>query len=50
MKAIIITHKTRLKMQWKHTLAEKTSFPMDNFCDISGTDVMDEIMKGKIKE
>lgn len=48
MKAIIITHRERLKSQWEETLRDKTTFPMENYCNISGTDVMESIMKGKI--
>lgn len=49
IKAIIITHQSKLKDQWKSTFENMTSFPMENLCDISGGDVIDKIMKGKIK-
>ena len=49
IKTIIITHQTKLKQQWIKTLEEKTSFPMENLCDISGAEVIEQIMKGKIK-
>lgn len=48
LRTIIITHQEKLKSQWIETLEEKTSFPMEEVCNISGTDVIDEIMKGKI--
>lgn len=48
IKAIIITHQEKLKKQWIKTLEEMTSFPSENICNISGTDVMSEIMKGKV--
>lgn len=48
IKSIIITHQEKLKNQWIKTLDEMTSFSMENVCNISGTDVMEEIMKGKI--
>lgn len=48
IKAIIITHQTKLKDQWIKTFDEMTSFPMENLCDISGSDVIDKIMSGKI--
>lgn len=49
LKTIIITHKDKLKSQWEETLKDRTSFPMENYCNISGTGVMDQIMKGEIR-
>lgn len=48
IKAIIITHQEKLKQQWIDTLENMTTFPIENLCNISGTDVMDQIMKGKV--
>lgn len=48
VRAIIITHQTKIKNQWIETLKNMTSFPMENFCDIEGTETMDQIMKGKV--
>ena len=48
IKSIIITHQEKIKQQWIDTLENMTSFPMENLCNISGTEIIDEIMKGKI--
>ena len=48
IKAIIITHQEKIKKQWMDSLESMTSFPMENVCNISGTDVIEQIMKGKI--
>lgn len=48
LKTIIITHQEKLKNQWMSTFENMTSFPMENLCNISGVDVMEKIMKGKI--
>ena len=48
LKTIIITHQEKLKMQWIKTIDEMTSFPIENICNISGSDIMDKIMKGEI--
>lgn len=48
IKAIIITHQEKLKSQWISTFSDMTSFPIENLCNISGTGVIDDIMKGKI--
>lgn len=48
IKSIIITHKESIKLQWIKTFREMTTFPEENICNISGTEVMEEIMKGKI--
>ena len=48
IKAIVITHQEKIKNQWIKTLDEMTSFPMENAVNISGTDIMDKIMKGKV--
>ena len=49
LKTIVITHQEKLKYQWIKTLDEMTTFPIENICDISGSDVMDEIMSGDVK-
>lgn len=48
IKAIIITHQEKIKAQWIKTIDEMTSFPIENLCNISGTDVMNDIMKDEI--
>ena len=48
MKSIIITHQEKLKQQWIETLLDKTTMPGDTIVNISGTDIIDSIMKGKI--
>jgi superfamily II DNA or RNA helicase len=48
MKAIVITHKQRIKEQWIKTILEMTSVDETQICDISGSEVIDAIMKGKI--
>ena len=48
IKTIIITHQEKLKSQWIKTFDEMTTFPIENICNISGSDVMDKIMNGDI--
>ena len=48
IKTIIITHQEKLKNQWIKTLDEMTSFPLEKLCNISGSEVIDDIMDGKI--
>ena len=48
IKAIIFTHQEKLKLQWIKTFEDMTTFPIENLCNISGTEVIDEIMDGKI--
>lgn len=50
LKAIIIVTQTKIKEQWKKTFESMTTFPMENSCDITGTDVMEKIMKGEINK
>lgn len=49
LKAIVITHKQKIKEQWIETILNMSSVEKDSVCDISGSDVIDNIMKGKIK-
>ena len=48
LKTIIITHQEKLKSQWIKTFDEMTTFPIENICNISGSEVMDKIMNGDI--
>ena len=48
IKAIIFTHQEKLKNQWLNTFETMTTFPMDKICNISGTEVVDEIMRGEV--
>ena len=48
LKTIIITHQEKLKLQWIKTFETMTTFPMENMCNISGSDVIDKIMAGEI--
>lgn len=48
MKGIIITHKQILKEQWMKTILEMSDVSEDRICDISGSEVMEAIMEGKI--
>jgi hypothetical protein len=47
MKAIIITHQDKIKEQWINTLLKMTNVPAKSIVNISGTDVVERIMKGK---
>lgn len=49
MKAIIITNQEKVKREWINELTKNTDFPMENLVNISGSDVIDKIFKGKIK-
>lgn len=49
IKAIIITHQDKIKQQWIKSFTDMTTFPEEELINISGTDVMEMIMKGKIK-
>lgn len=48
IKAIIVTHQDKIKKQWIKTFDEMTTFPTENLVNISGTNVIESIMKGKI--
>ena len=48
LRTIIITHQERLKQQWIKTLETMTTFPIDNLCNIEGTEIIDGILKNKI--
>ena len=47
MRAIIITHQDKIKMQWINTFIEKTNVPDNELCNISGSDVILDIMTGE---
>lgn len=49
MKAIIITHKSRLKSQWKEEFLTKTNIDENRIIDISGGQVIDKIMNDKLE-
>lgn len=49
IKSIIITHQDKIKNQWIDSFDKMTTFPMDQLINISGTEIMEEIMKGQIK-
>lgn len=49
MKAIVITHKQKIKEQWINTILNMSTIEKDSICDITGSDIIDNIMKGKIK-
>lgn len=48
VKSIIITHQTKIKNQWYNTFETKTTIPIENILDISGTAIMEQIMKGEL--
>ena len=48
MKAIVITHKQRIKEQWIKTIMDMSTVDSTQVCDISGSDVIENIIKGKI--
>ena len=48
IKAMVITHQEKLKQQWYKSFAEMTTFPIENICNISGTEVIDQLLKGEI--
>ena len=50
LKSIIITHQDKLKVQWYKTFVEMTDFTEEQLLNISGVEVMEEIMKNKHKE
>lgn len=47
MRAIIITHQDKIKMQWINTFLEKTNIPSDELCNISGSEVITDIITGE---
>lgn len=49
IKSIIITHQDKIKNQWIKSITEMTTFPEDMLINISGTDVIDDIMAGDVK-
>lgn len=49
IKAIIITHQEKIKNQWINSFINMTTLPEDSLVNISGTDVINRIMKGDIK-
>ena len=49
IKSIIITHKRRLKKQWIEEFYTKTNIRHDRVVNIEGKDMIEKIMKGKIK-
>lgn len=48
LRAIIITHQEKIKSQWIESIENMTTFPSEEICNISGAEVMDAIMKGKV--
>jgi superfamily II DNA or RNA helicase len=48
IRTIIITHQDTIKSQWIDTLENMTTFPIENAVNITGADVMEKIMKGKV--
>lgn len=46
-KAIIITHKTRIKEQWMDTFRQFTDVDEERLCDIDGSDTIKQIMTDK---
>ena len=49
MKSIIITHKQKLKEQWMETILTMSNVSENRICDISGSEIMEAIMNGKIE-
>ena len=49
LKSIIITHQEKIKVQWIDSFNNMTTFPMENLVNVTGTEVMDEIMADKVE-
>lgn len=48
-KAIIISHQDKIKKQWMKCFTEYTNVKTDDLVDIAGTQVIDNILRGKIE-
>lgn len=48
MRAIIITHKTKLKEQWKDEFLSKTDIEEERILDITGSSTIEKIMKNDV--
>lgn len=47
MKAMVITHQDKIKTQWINSFKDKTDIEEDRIVNITGSDIIDKIMKGK---
>lgn len=50
MKAIIITHKTRLKTQWYDEILKMSTIPKERICDISSSTVLEYLLNNNCSE
>lgn len=49
MRAIMVTHRGAIRTIWYKSLLEKTSMTEDQICLISGSDMIDDVINGKVK-
>lgn len=48
IKAIIITHQEKIKLQWIKSIKEMTNFPIEKIVDISGNNSIEKIMNDEL--